>query len=106
MAFHPALSELREIAKKLHTMLDASGEQRKYFKEQPLAVFRRAPNLKDNLVRAKLPRIQTERVRGCLKCGTVRYQVCSFMSEGSSLSVLIKKVSMILIVILLVILQD
>ena len=49
-------------------------------------VFRRALDLKDNLVRAKLPRIQTEGVRGCVKCGTVRYQVCNFMSEGSSLS--------------------
>ena len=47
-------------------------------------VFRRAPNLKDNLVRAKLPRIWTEGVRGCFRCGKARSQVCSYMSEGSS----------------------
>ena len=47
-------------------------------------VFRGAPKLKDIFVRAKLPRIQTEGVRGCFKCGKVRRQVCSFMSEGSS----------------------
>ena len=84
VTFHPALNELRGIAKKLHTMLDASEEHKKALKEQPLVVFRRAPNLKDNLVRAKLPRSQTEGVRGCFKCGTVHCQVCSFMSEGTS----------------------
>ena len=47
-------------------------------------VFRRAPSLKDNLVRAKLPRSQTEGVRGCCKFGKVLCQVCSFMSEGST----------------------
>ena len=85
MTFDQALNELRGIVKKLHTMLDTSEEHKKAYKEQPLVVFRRAPNLKDTLVRAKLPRSQTERVRGCFKCGEVRCQVCSFMSEGSSL---------------------
>ena len=84
VTFHPALNELRGIVEKLHAMLDASEEHKEAFKEQPLVVFRRAPNLKDNLVRAKLPRSQTEGVRGCFKCGKVRCQVCSFMSEGSS----------------------
>ena len=46
-------------------------------------VFRRAPNLKYDLVRAKLPRIRTEGVRGCSRCGKARCQVCSYMSEGS-----------------------
>ena len=34
-------------------------------------VFRRALNLKDNLIRAKLQRSMTEGVSGCFKCGTV-----------------------------------
>ena len=84
VTFHPALNELRGIVKQLHTMLDASEEHKKALKEQPLVVFRRAPNRKDNLVRAKLPRSQTEGVRGCFKCGLVHCQVCSFMSEGAS----------------------
>ena len=53
------------------------------FKEQPLAVFRRASYLKDNLVRAKLPGVRTEEVRGCFRCGKARCQVCGYMSEGS-----------------------
>ena len=83
VTFHPALNELRGIIRKLHTMLEASEEHRMAFKEQPLVVFRRAPNLKDNLVRAKLPKIRTEGVRGCFRCGKARCQVCSYMSEGS-----------------------
>ena len=82
MTFHPALNELRGIVEKLHAM-DASEEHKEAFKEQPLVVFRRAPNLKDTLVRAKLPRSQTG-VTSCFKCGKVRCQVCSFMLEGSS----------------------
>ena len=41
-------------------------------------------DLKDNLVRAKLPRVRTEGVRGCFRCGKARCQVCSYMSEGNS----------------------
>ena len=84
VTFHPALNELSGIVEKLHAVLDASEEYKEAFKEQPLVIFRRAPNLKDNLVRAKLPRSQTEGVRGCFKCDKVHCQVCSFMSEGSS----------------------
>ena len=69
MTFHPASNELRGIDTKLHTMLEAPEEHRIVFKEQPLVVLRRAPNMKDNLGRVKLPKIQTERVRGCFKCG-------------------------------------
>ena len=54
-------------------MLKESEEHRVVFKEQPLVVFRRAPNLKDNLVRAKLPRIRTEGVRVVL--GVVKRDV-------------------------------
>ena len=84
MTFHPVLSELRGIVEKLHAKLDASEEHKEAFMEQPLLVFRQAQNLRDNLVGAKLPRSQAEGVRGCFKCGKVRCQVCSFMSEGSS----------------------
>ena len=65
-------------------MLDASEEHKRVFKEKPLMAFRRAPNLKDSLVRAKLPKLQTEGIKGCLRCGKLRCQVCSFMSEGNS----------------------
>ena len=67
-------------------MLDASEEHRRAFKEQPLVVFRRAPNLKDSFVRAKLPMSETGITKGCFKCGKSHCQVCSFISESSSFS--------------------
>ena len=79
VTLHPAPNELRGIVKKLHNMLDASDEHRKTFRKQPLVVFRQAPNLKDNLVRAKLLKIQTEGFGGCLKCCKVHCQVCSLV---------------------------
>ena len=60
VTFHLSVNELRGIVKKLHTVLDASEEHEKALTEQSLVVFRRVPNLKDNLVTAKLPRSQTE----------------------------------------------
>ena len=56
-------------------MLDASEEYKEACKEQSLVVFRRAPNRKDTLVRAKLPRSQIEGVRNCFKCAEVRCKV-------------------------------
>ena len=84
LAFHPTLNQLRDIVRRLHMMLDASEEHRRIFKEQPLVVFRRAPNLKDSLVRAKLPKPQTGIAKGSFKSGKSRCQVCSLITEGSS----------------------
>ena len=58
VTFHPALNELRGIVKTYPTMLDASEEHKTTFKEQPLVLFRRAPNPKNKLVRTKLPILQ------------------------------------------------
>ena len=73
--FHATLNELRGIVEKLRAMLDASEEHKEACKEQSLVVFRRAPNCKDTLVRAKLPRSQIEGVRNCFKCAEVRCKV-------------------------------
>ena len=64
--------------------MESSEEHRKLFRDHPLVVFRRAPNLKDSPVRARLPKLQTEVVRGCFRCCKSRCQICSFMSEGSN----------------------
>ena len=68
--FHPVLNQLRDIVRKLHTMLDASEEHRWVFKEQPLVVFRRPPNLNNSVVRAKLPKSQKGIAKGCLNVGS------------------------------------
>ena len=56
VTFHPALSVARDILMRLHIMLESSEEYRKLFKDQPLVVLSCAPNLKDSLARARLPK--------------------------------------------------
>ena len=64
-------------------MLDASEQHKKVFPNKPLVSFRRAKNLKDNLVRAKLAPLQQEdQLKGCYQCGKSRCQVCEHMSKG------------------------
>ena len=84
VSYHPALSELRGLVSRLQNMLEASEEHKRVFRHEPLVVFRHAPNLKDSLVRAKLPKLQIESDKGCFRCGKSRCQLCRFMSEGNS----------------------
>ena len=86
VTFHPALNEIKRIVSRLQTILDASEEHKRVFKDQPLVAFRHAPNLKDSLVRAKLPRLQTGLVKGCFRCGKSRCQIWRFMKEGDGFS--------------------
>jgi len=86
VTFHPAFFSLRDVVGRFQTIFGASEEHRRVFKEKPSVLFRRRPNLKDNIVRAKLPWIHTEVVKGCVKCGKSRCQVCSCISEGNSFS--------------------
>ena len=84
VSFHPALNELKNTLGMLQNMLVASEKHWSAFKEQPLVAFRHAPNFKDNFVRAELPQLQRELVKGCFRCGKSRCQVCMFMVEGDS----------------------
>ena len=81
---YPVFNELRDIVNRFHTMLDASEEYKKVFKEKPLAAFRRALNLKDILVGIKVPELETEESKGCFRCGKSRCQVYRSMSEDNS----------------------
>ena len=90
VTFHPALNELRDIVNRFHTMLEASEEHRRVFKEKPLEAFRRAPNLKDSLARAKLPKLQTDEIKGCFRCGKSRCQVFSLCGRVTVLDVVIR----------------
>ena len=54
-------------------MLEASEEYKKLSKIS-IVVFRRAPNLNDDLYRLV--------VRGCFPLGKLRSLICSFVSEG------------------------
>ena len=82
VSYHPALNGIRRTVGKLQPMLAVTEEHKRVFPEQPFVAFRRASNLKDSLVRAKLPPVEGGSVKGCFRCGKSRCQVCRFMSEG------------------------
>ena len=69
VSYHPALSELTSIVSRLQNMLEASKEHKGLFRQQPLVVFRHAPNLKDSLVMAKVPKLHKGLGKGCFRCG-------------------------------------
>ena len=82
VTYHPAFNGIRNIVSQLQPMLDASEEHKRVFQQQPFVAFRRANNLKDILVRAKLPPIHEDSVKGCFRCGKSRCQICRYMSVG------------------------
>ena len=56
LRYHPLLSSnVHGIIKNLHIILESTEELKGVFKELPRVTYRRAKNLKDNLVRATLP---------------------------------------------------
>ena len=67
-----------------HQKIKFTTERSKDSKEKPLVAFKRTPNVKDSLVRAKLPKFQTEGLKGCFRCGKSHCQVRSFMLESNS----------------------
>ena len=84
VSYHPALSELKGLVSRLQNMLEATEEHKSVFRQELLVVFRHAPNIKDSIVRAKLPKLQIESDKGCFRCGKSRCQICRFISEGNS----------------------
>ena len=86
VTFHLELNEIKNIVSRLQTILDASEEHKRVFKDQPLVAFRHAPNLKDSLVRSKPPGLQTGLVKGSFSCGKSRCQIYKFMKEVVNLS--------------------
>ena len=74
LRYHPALSRnVHDIIKKHLTILQLNEQHKKVFSEAPRVTFRRAKNLKDNLVRASLPKSKQIFESGC--CGKKRCQV-------------------------------
>eukprot|EP00794_Sanderia_malayensis_P018386 gene18386-20236_t len=81
VSYHPALNGIRRAVGKLQPMLAVTEEHKRVFPEQPLVAFRRASNLKDSLVRARLPPVEGGSVKGCFPCGC---KVCGMQYVGST----------------------
>lgn len=80
--YHPALLDVYKILRDLQILVEYSAVLKKVLPIVPLLSFRRAKNLKDYLVRAKLTPVK-ETIKGMNCCGGKRCQICKFVKVGS-----------------------
>ena len=83
--YHPELPDIKPILRELHPILHNSEYLRDIFPLPPLVSFRRPKNLRDKLVRAKLPLVDSNEVEkdfallvvvGPTACCVVLYPYC------------------------------
>ena len=87
LTYHPALQGVSNILRKCANILLVDDEHRKQFAGRVIVSFRRAKNLKDTLVCAKLQTQDQELVqKGTFKCSGKRCQICPIIQEGCNFS--------------------
>lgn len=75
--YHPAFSKLSRVLKELDCILQGDEQHRKVFNDTPLVGFRNGKSLKNTLVRAVLPKIDSSKDEpGSKKCGKINCEVC------------------------------
>ena len=87
LTYHPALNKVYDILRESSNVLLVDQKHKELFQNKVFLSFRRAKNLKDQLVRAKLPVSVDESmsVKGCYKCnGRKSCQICGLIQEGDS----------------------
>ena len=72
--YHPSLAELKVIMTRIHLLLTPDNEHNKVFRDISIIGFRRTKNLKDILVREKIPQIKNKGWYG--PCKGPRYEIC------------------------------
>ena len=80
------MHKVYDILRDNQKLLLVDNEHKKVFKDSVFISFRRAKNLKDKLVRAKLPTIDEELMeKGTFRCnGRRSCQICPLMREGDT----------------------
>ena len=87
LTYHPTLNKVYDILRESSNVLLVDQKHKELFQNKVFLSFRRAKNLKDQLVRAKLPVSVDESlsVKGCYKCnGRKSCQICGLIQEGDS----------------------
>ena len=82
-----ALNKVYDILRDKSNVLLVDQKHKELFQNKVFLSFRRAKNLKDQLLRAKLPEVDggSLSVRGCYKCnGRKSCQICGLIQEGDS----------------------
>ena len=89
LTYHPALNKVYEILRDTSNVLLVDQKHKELFQNKVSLSYRRAKNLKDQLVRAKLPEVDGGiwilSVRGCYKCnGRKSCKICGLIQDGDS----------------------
>ena len=88
LRYHPILSSnVHKILDNLHPILLSNDDLKSVFEKTPMVIYRRAKNIKDHLVRAKLPNILEEHNKvGSSKCMKPRCQTCKNVENSKEFS--------------------
>ena len=90
ITYNPALPSLTQILKKHWKVMIKDPYLKEVFPEPPMVAYRRAKNLRDKLVKAKLPPPPTRKKRqlpGMKKCNKSGCEVCPFVRKGVELKI-------------------
>ena len=84
LTYHPAFFKVHEILRNCSNTLFVDDKHRNLFQNKMFISFRRAKNLKDTLVRAKIKPLVEEQVeKGTFRCnGRRSCQICPIVVEG------------------------
>ena len=77
ITYYPVFQNVRNILQEVHIFLTPDQEYKKVFQNIPVAGFHNGKYLKDHLLRAKLPNVET--TGWSESCGKGNCQVCDFM---------------------------
>ena len=86
LTYHPALNKVYEILKENSKLILVDDEHKEVFQNKIFLSFQRAKNLKDQLVRAKLPSVgEPPLTKGTYRCnGRKSCHICNVITEGDS----------------------
>ena len=86
LTYHPAFFKVHEILRNCSNTLFVDDKHRNLFQNKMFISFRRAKNLKDTLVRAKIKPLVEEQVeKGTFRCnGRRSCQICPIVVEGDT----------------------
>ena len=89
--YDPRLPELQPIqAKHWRSMTSRDAHLKEVFPEPPLTAFKRQRNLRDHLIRAKVPETNPyprRALKGMFKCHKPWCNACPFIKEGKNINI-------------------
>ena len=86
--YDPRLPSLSKIVQKHHrTMVEEDPRLKEIFKQPPMIAYKRHRNLKDMLIRSKVPKVSNARpkrnLKGMKKCR--KCVICPYIKEGKKI---------------------